>query len=266
MVDNIQNLTCFTFQSSLEVDDFTKPAVDCFVEAMYTGEIETLEKGIFEDVNKMAHVFEVNWLTKRCVKFFETDVLNFEEESYEEILFACEIASRSHYNLKQSKLMSCFVRNVAFTSISKPIFIQRYLGRIDTALVICRKDLNIISSCLISYISLTLDCEELDENSRYLLQKLDIKKFSHNYPTQFNELTYILTDVSKRSESRELKEVLDRFVKVGDEGVGSGSEDLLEDISSTEDSGDSDLEELVEGYKDEAIQTDDVNTQAGKFE
>ena len=241
---------------------------------MYTGEIETLEKGIFEDVNKMAHVFEVSWLTKRCVKFFESDVLNFEEESYEEILFACEIASRAHYNLKQSKLMSCFVKNVAFTGISKAYFMQRYLGgfssiskrRIDTALFIAKKDLNVIINCVMSYISLTLDCKELDENSLYLLQKLDIKKFSHNYPTQFNELTYILTDVSKRSESRELKEVLDRFVKVGEESVGSGSEDFLEDISSTEDSGDSDLEELVEVFKYEGIQTDDVNTQTGKFE
>ena len=40
------------------MDDFANAAVDCFVEAMYTGDVEKLEKSIFEDVNKMAHVFD----------------------------------------------------------------------------------------------------------------------------------------------------------------------------------------------------------------
>ena len=171
--------------------------MNCFVEAMYTGEVEMLEKGIFEEVHKMAHVFEVNWLTKRCVKFFETDVLNFEEESYDEILFACEIASRSHYNLKQSKLMSCFVKNVAFTGVSKSIFLQRYLAgicdvpkrRIDTAFALAGNELNIIASCLTGYLTFNLRCEGFDELSVYMLQKLDYQKFSRSFPSQFNELT-----------------------------------------------------------------------------
>ena len=49
----------------LEMDDFTKPAVACFVEAIYSGEVDKLEKNIFEELNKMAHVFEVFWLTKK---------------------------------------------------------------------------------------------------------------------------------------------------------------------------------------------------------
>ena len=60
------------------MDDFSKEAVDCFVEGMYTGEVDKLQKQIFEDVNKMAHVFNVSWLTKRCLKFYKIDVLNFE--------------------------------------------------------------------------------------------------------------------------------------------------------------------------------------------
>ena len=110
------------------MDDFTKPAVDCFVEAMYSGEVDKLEKGIFEDVNKMAHVFDVSWLTKRCIKFYKTDVLQFENNSYDEILFACEIASRAHYILKQSYYVRLFVRNIASREISKPIFMQRYMA------------------------------------------------------------------------------------------------------------------------------------------
>ena len=107
------------------MDDFTKPAVDCFVEAIYSGEVDKLEKNIFKDVNKMAHVFDVSWLTKRCLKFYNAKVLRFENNSYEEMLFACEIASRAQYNLKDSRYVSCFVKNVTFGEIGKFVFLQR---------------------------------------------------------------------------------------------------------------------------------------------
>ena len=146
------------------MEDFTKPAVDCFVDAMYTGEVEKLEIGIFEEVNKMAHVFDVSWLGKRCLKYFKTDVLKFENASYDDILFACEIASRADHNLKQSKFVSCFVKNVTFGEIGKSTFIQRYMAgfaelpkrRIDMSLAIAGNDLNIIGNCLTCYLSLTL--------------------------------------------------------------------------------------------------------------
>ena len=247
------------------MDDFTKPAVDCFVEAMYTGEIETLEKGIFEDVNKMAHVFEVNWLTKRCVKFFETDVLNFEEESYEEILFACEIASRAHYNLKQSKLMSCFVKNVAFTGISRSNFLHRNLAgmseqpkrRIDTAFAIATNDLNIIASCLIGYVTFNLRCGGFDELSLYMLQKLDVQKFSRTFPTQFNELTGFLADICTQSDSTEVKAIVQDFVKVKSTGASSSSKEEQDDDVIIEDSEDSDCSE---DCKDVATQSEDIKS------
>ena len=110
------------------MDDFTKPAVDCFVEAIYSGEVDKLEKNIFEEVNKMAHVFDVSWLTKRCLKFYKAEVLNFENNSYEEMLFACEIASRAQYNLKDSRYVSCFVKNVTFSGNGKFIFLHRYMA------------------------------------------------------------------------------------------------------------------------------------------
>ena len=167
------------------MDDFAKPAVDCFVEAIYSGEVDKLDKDNFEDVNKMAHVFDVSWLTKRCLKFYKTEVLKFENNSYEEMLFACEIASRAHYNLKDSRYVSCFVKNVTFSGNGKFFFLQRYMAgftelprrRIDMSLAIAANDLNIISKCLVTYISFNLKCKGLDDNSLYLLQKTGCPKF-----------------------------------------------------------------------------------------
>ncbi|XP_063690665.1 uncharacterized protein LOC134823204 [Bolinopsis microptera] len=257
----IDKLTTNLFQSTLEMDDFTKPAVDCFVEALYSGEVDKLEKDNFEEVNKMAHVFDVSWLTKRCLKFYKAEVLKFENNSYKEMLFACEIASRAHYNLKDSRYVSCFVKNVTFSGNGKFIFLQRYMAgfsalpkrRIDMSLAIAANDLNMISNFLTTYVSLTLKCEGLDENSLYMLQKLDVQKFSRTFPSELNELTDFLTAITEDSECAEMKGVVDNFVQGRNTEESSSSKEELEVDENTEDVQDSDGEDC----KDVANQTEE---------
>ena len=246
------------------MEDFTKPAVDCFVEAIYSGEVNKLEKDIFEEVNKMAHVFDVSWLTKRCLKFYKTEVLKFENNSYEEMLFACEIASRAHYNLKDSRYVSCFVKNVTFGENGQFIFLQKYMAgfsklpkrRIDMSLAIAANDLNIIGNCLISYISLTLECKGLDENSLYILQKLDVQKFSCTFPSYLNDLINFIAAITEDSKSAEVKAVVDNFVKGRSTGESSSSKEELEVDENTEDVQDSDGEDC----KDVANQTEEIES------
>ena len=246
------------------MDDFTKPAVDCFVEAMYSGEVDKLEKNIFEEVNKMAHVFDVSWLTKRCLKFYKAEVLKFENNSYEEMLFACEIASRAHYNLKDSRYVSCFVKNVTFNGNGQFIFLQRYMAgfaelpkrRIDMSLAIAANNLNIIGNCLITYVSLALKCEGLDENSLYMLQKLDVQKFSGTFPSELNELTDFVVSISKDFESTEMKAVVENFVNGRNTEDSSSSKEELEVDENTEDVQDSDGEDC----KDIANQTEEIES------
>ena len=246
------------------MEDFTKPAVDCFVEVIYSGEVDKLEKDIFEEVNKMAHVFEVSWLTKRCLKFYKAEVLKFENNSYEEMLFACEIASRAHYNLKDSRFVSCFVKNVTFSGNGKFIFLQKYMAgfsklpkrRIDMSLAIAANDLNIIGNCLISYISLTLECKGLDENSLYILQKLDVHKFSRTFPSFLNDLINFIAAITEDSKSAEMKAVVDNFVKGKTAEYPSSSKEELEDDEITEDLQYSDGEDC----KDVANQTEEIES------
>ena len=246
------------------MDDFANPAVDCFVEAIYSGEVDKLEKDIFEDVNKMAHVFDVSWLTKRCLKFYKTEVLKFENNSYEEMLFACEIASRAQYNLKDSRYVSCFVKNVTFSGNGKFIFLQRYMAgfaelpkrRIDMSLAIAANDLNMISNFLTTYVSLTLKCEGLDENSLYILKKLDVKKFTRTFPTELNELTDFLVVITKDSECAEMKACVENFVKGRNSEESSSSKEELEVNINTEDVQDSDGEDC----KDIANQTEEIES------
>ncbi|XP_063690681.1 uncharacterized protein LOC134823216 [Bolinopsis microptera] len=212
----------------------------------------------------MAHVFDVSWLTKRCRKFYKAEVLKFENNSYEEMLFACEIASRAHYNLKDSRYVSCFVRNVTFSGNGKFVFLHRYMAgfaeiskrRIDMSLAIAANDLNIIGNCLIAYISLTLKCKEFDENSLYMLQKLDLQKFNRTFPSELNDLCDVLAAVSKDSKCAKVKTIVDHFVKGRSTEASSSSKEELKVYESTKDVQDSDRDDC----KDIANQTEEIES------
>ena len=203
------------------MEDFTKGAVDCFVESMYTGDVESLQKQIFEDVNKMAHVFEVSWLSKRCLKFYKSYVLNFENNSYQEVLFACEIASRAHYNLKQSRYVGCFVKNLMTREISQTVFLRRYMAnfaelsqrQIEMSLAVAGKGSYEIAMILLSHITAVLKSEKLDKNALSLLKSFDVSSFRQNYPVHFKDIASLLIDISKDSKSSEVKEVARKFIQ-----------------------------------------------------
>ncbi|XP_063689750.1 uncharacterized protein LOC134822564 isoform X2 [Bolinopsis microptera] len=264
----IGNMTTNLCQSSLEMDDFSVEAVHCFVDAMYSGESEMLERVNFEDVNKMAHVFGVGWFRKKCLKFFKTHVLNFEKNSYEEILFACEIASRANFNLKQSKFVGLFVRNMTSRNIGKRVFLRKYMSnfaelskrQIDISIQIAGRELNIMFDCLISYLTFGLIYTGFDENSLYLLEQVDMRLFQRKYPDQFVEVVDLMTELSGGSESSKVKELVEKVVKLKSEGVAGGSDEVLEDSQCSGDSEDSDDEDVQEGFRHIAIQTDEVKT------
>ena len=209
------------------MEDFSNPAVQCFVDSLYSGEVDLLEREIFEEVNKMAHVFGVKWLSKKCLKFFQSDILNFATSTFDEILFACEIARRAHCNLKQAKFVSLFVRNMTSRNIGKKAFLRIYMAnftelsrrQINMSIEIAKNDLDIIFDCLLSYLSFGLKCTGFDENSLYLLQNLDIRKFRLRHPDQFSEVANLITELSEGSESSEVKEVVGKFVRLSSEDV-----------------------------------------------
>ena len=78
--------------TSLDVQDFGAPAVGCFVESMYSGELEKCDKSNFRDLNKMGFVFNVSWFTERCLEYFTEHVDMLTGRCYEDVLFVVEEA------------------------------------------------------------------------------------------------------------------------------------------------------------------------------
>ena len=248
----IDNLTTNFTQSSLEMDDFTKEAVDCFVESLYTGEVKSLKKQIFEDVNKMAHVFEVSWLSKRCLRFYKMDILNYESNSYQEVLFACEIASRAHYNLKLSGFVRCFVKSLMSSNFSRAMFLPRYLAnfsersirQIDMALAVAGNNYDLLMMPLISHLSINLQCTSLDKNTSHLLQNLNVQKFRKKYPILFENTANLVLEISQVSDSHKVVEIIKNFTEnsLGDNNCSSSHDDveIVHEDNDTENGDDDD--------------------------
>ena len=192
----------------------------------------------------------------------------FKNNSYEEILFACEIAGRAYFNLKQSKFVGLFVRNMTSRNIGKRVFLRKYMSnfaelskcQINMSIQIAGRELNILFDCLINYLSFGLKYTGFDENSLYLLEQVDMGLFQQRYPDQFVEVVDLITELSGGSESGKVKEVVEKMVNLRSEGVVGGSDEVLEDSQCSVDSEESDDEDVQEGCKNVAIQTDEVKT------
>ena len=110
----IDNLTTELHLTSLDVEDFSREAVDCFIEASYTGEVEAMNLDNFRDVNKMSHVFEISWLSARCEKYFVSYLDKLDSESsYPDILFAVEEAGYLMSALKKRDFLNLVVKKMS---------------------------------------------------------------------------------------------------------------------------------------------------------
>ena len=173
----IDELTTNLHQTSLEADDFSREAVDCFIESTYTGEIEAVNLGNFRDVNKMSRVFQVSWLVARCEGYFVSYLDKLDSESsYTDMLFVVEEAVYLMSAMKKRDLLDLVtpkMNNISVACRSK--FVQNYLSdlshsssvKIDACLTITDSHPFIMLEVLISHLE-KQENKALDKSTRYL--------------------------------------------------------------------------------------------------
>ena len=133
-------------QSVLEMDDFSKESVKSFLEALYSGEIQ-LDRNLFRDINKMCHVFKVDWLSRRCGEYFEglvEDIRPFTD--YYTLLFLFEEARFSLKIMKSDRMLDMVVQKICNLENRAEIFVEPYMknhrelgsDQLDLMLQICK--------------------------------------------------------------------------------------------------------------------------------
>ena len=194
-------------QTELEVEDFAGEAVKRFLGALYSGEI-LLEKDVFRDVNKLCHVFKVEWLAERCEDYFTSLVGGVSPSSnYQTLLFLFEEARFCSRVMKCNKFLDLVLEKICSLENRAEIFVEPYMrnyceletSQLDLMLQITRSN----PVFLLKIMKKNLESEEkvFDEASRYILQNVDLCECISEDEASFEELFDVLDSATQSSDS-----------------------------------------------------------------
>ena len=196
----INRLTNTLGMKTLDADDFSKEAVDCFIEACYTGRVDGLNRVNFRDVNKMSHAFEVNWMSENCKVYFEKLVQTLYKYKSEmimmDVLFAVNEALYVAKALKQNHFYNIVVESlVSFSMVNKNNFISQFLVditsatklQLDFCLAVVDNDVYVLAKLLEKHLG-EKGHGSLVENWRYILYSIGSNLSS-------DEKTFVASDM-----------------------------------------------------------------------
>ena len=186
--------------TSLDMQDFAAPAVNCFVESMYSGELENCDKTNFRDLNKMGHVFDVTWFVERCMKYFTELVDKVTGKYYEDVFYVVEEAVFVENNLKKCDFMDLVIEKLNEIGNKKSIFLKQYaadldrmsVNQVETVVKIAGLDVGILASILNTHLEKS-GALALTETTRCLFQNIDFVKCFAN--RRYFDVTHNLINV-----------------------------------------------------------------------
>ena len=194
---------------TIDAEGLSREAVDCFIEANYTGEVEALNLKNFRDVYKMSRMFKVSWLAAKCEEYFVSylETLN-DESSYSDILFAVEEAVFQLSAGKNWSLLNLVSEKMsALSEFKRKKFIKEYttdldpltVHKIDGCIAVLKSEVHLLAELLISYFKKCGNIS-LDGNSRKLLRNMDMAKCFRERPELYNEIFDTLECLSEVSQ------------------------------------------------------------------
>ena len=202
----MENLTTNLLQSTIEVQDFSKSAVQCFLEAAYSGDIKKLSSENFRDVNKMGHVFEVDWLVEKCGKYFEhlTETVTLEDYVSQEFVF--QEAVFMWRRLKKRNFVDLVVKKFSSLLCCTGEFVTRYLrdisscptASLDVIIEMVGKEEDILIRVVVN--QLENNRSVIDPNTRYILERLKFMSCQAAHRSLYRELIEKLEGVENPSK------------------------------------------------------------------
>ena len=168
-------------QSVLEMEDFVGEAVKSFLGALYSGEIQ-LVRHLFRDVNKLCHVFKVEWLSGRCWDYFTGLVGGVSVHTdYQTLLFLFEEARFCMRVMKCDKFVDLVVQKICGLENRAEIFVEpymklNYVGQDAIQLNFVIQITQNSPSFLLHIVKQNIEKQGmvLDETSRFLLQNINL--------------------------------------------------------------------------------------------
>ena len=171
----IKRITTEFFQDSIEVREFSKDAVKCFVEASYSGVLKNVSRMNFRCLNKMAHEFEIYWLMDKCFEYFTELTEAVKEDNFDDQLYIFDEAMFILDKLKKTSFIDVVVKKLK--SCGK-YFATGYLSdvslctrkNLEKVVEMVEEQEHILLEILVEHFENNKNL--IDENCRYILEKL----------------------------------------------------------------------------------------------
>ena len=215
----IESLTTDLMQTSIDVDDFSKDAVQCFLESCYSGDLRKITKSNFRDANKMSNVFKVSWLMKRCYGFFEKLVDELNTRSFEDNCYLFEEAMYTWASLKNKNFVEIVIKKFSYEIVKcDQFFVPRYLNNLscrtanelDVVIEMVGEQKQVLMKVLIEDIGKNSEC--ISANCRYLLKNMRYTASNANhYNGVLHEKLVSMLDAIKSPSKEDFELILSLF-------------------------------------------------------
>ena len=195
----IDNMTTTLHMTSVDMLEFGKAAVQLFVDAAYSGTAEGITQELFRDINKMANVFEVSWLIKKCAGYFTKAADSVKKPSYSKLLYLFEEAAFVSESLKTKDFLALALEKIKMLKFEQQ-FIEKYLDnaarlstqRLDIVIELAGTEVNFVVQKLTSQLSELVLEHGLPNHCQYLLDNSDLSLCRENNRVIFDQLFDVL--------------------------------------------------------------------------
>ena len=202
----IKKMTLEDGRTTVDVHDFPKDAVLCFLKASYSGSLETLSNSNFRYINKIAHEYEVDWITDKCFEWFKSMVEKTEEGNFLNQLFLFDEAMFILDKVKKKDYFEAFAEKLRSKAPLTEYFVTNYLSdlsfcaekNLDAILELVDTHEYILVKVLLN--SLKIDNSSLHPNSRRILERLDFSNYPSAHDSLYSQLLEMLEMVENPSK------------------------------------------------------------------
>ena len=190
----IKKMTINDGRTTVDVQDFSKEAVQCFLGASYTGTLRNISKAIFRDVTKIAYEFEVTWLVGRCFKYFQSLTDAVREDNIADQVYVFEEAMFILKKLKKRNHIEHVINKLTRLTSCTEYFVVNYLSDItscsmknlDMIIEMTKEQQHILVKVLVN--NMGIERSALSQNSRRILESLNFTKYLPAHNSLYQEL------------------------------------------------------------------------------
>ena len=198
----IDHMTTTLHMTSVDMMEFSEAAVQLFVDTAYSGTAEGITQVLFRDINKIASVFEMSWLTVKCAEYYTEVADTIKTPSYTELLYLFEEAGFVLEHLKTKDYLNVAIKKIEMLKC-KQQFIENYLEnadrlstqKLDMVIELAGTEVNCVVQTLTNQLTELLKVQgtsKIPVSCEYLLDNLNLHLCKQSDSTLFDRLIYVL--------------------------------------------------------------------------